>query len=398
MSVQENINRLLWDRRLVLLPQEMEAPEGLDYVILKDLTLDDRNYYLFVRDLEQHKARRDGVSTEGEIMQQARQSGFWTEDDDDVEERADDHIAYLEAEFKARAKFKSRQNIIKLQLEDAKLKKEYVAGKRNTLKQQTAEYLAHEIASLMLLRRVALRPDDTPLLPDDATFLSFKEEYIMLLFYLIYEMMGEGALETPEIREIARSTEWRLTWGLARENLPSIFSRNVGDLTINHKMLIYWSRVYDSAFESAEPPEEETINDDDLFDDWLASRDLERQDKTSKGKSGADAHQERGHMMDGEYVEQCVCGAKAQNIGKGLGERIPHANHCLYGTWHVFTTQEKEARARHVYGRNTSHVRKLLDAEHEHVLNRGSVEEQDLRGKKTRSMLGMQTNVIPIRR
>lgn len=202
------------------MPQDMEAPSDLDYVILKDLTLDDRNYYLFIRDLEEHKARMAGVPTEGEIMLKARESGYWTDDDDDVEERADDHIAFLEGEYKAKKKFKSRQNIIKLQIEDAKAKKEYVGAKRNNLKQQTAEYLAHEIASFMLLRRVALRPDGTELIPDDSTYLLFKENYIMLVFYLIYEMMSEGALETVEIREIARSTEWRLTWGLARENLP----------------------------------------------------------------------------------------------------------------------------------------------------------------------------------
>jgi len=397
MSVQERINRLLWDRRLITLPNDMEAPEGLDYVVLRNLTLEDRNQYLFIRDLEEHKARAEGVPTEGEIMEKARESGYWTEDDDDVEERALDHIAYLEGEFKAKAKFKSRQNIIKLQIDDANAKLEYTRGKRNGLKQQTAEYLAHEVASFMLLRRVALLPDGTPLIPDDATHLRFKQEYLMFVFYLIYEMMSEGAFETPEIREIARSTEWRLTWGLARENLPSIFGCSVGDFNINHKMLIYWSRVYDSAFESTEPPEADIVDDDDRFDDWLATRDLERKTGSIQ-KSAADQAQERGHVLDGEYVEQCVCGMKANNAGKGLGERLPHQQHCLYGVWHEFTLEEKEARARQVYGRNNKNVRKLLDNEQEQVLKRGVVEEQHLRGKKTRSMLSMPTKVIPIRR
>ncbi|MCV0439737.1 MAG: hypothetical protein K5880_14010 [Hydrogenophaga sp.] len=352
---------------------------------------------MFIRDLEEHKARAEGVPTEGEIMERARESGYWTEDDDDVEERAVDHIAYLEGEFKARAKFKSRQNIIRLQIDDAQAKLEHTQAKRNGLKQQTAEYLAHEVASFMLLRRVALRPDGTPLIPNDAVHLSLKENYLMFIFYLIYEMMSEGAFETAEIREIARSTEWRLTWGLARENLPSIFGCAVGDFSINHKMLIYWSRVYDSAFESTEPPEADIVDDDDRFDDWLATRDLERKDKVGRS-TAADHHQERGHMLDGEYVEQCLCGMKAKNAGKGLGERLPHQQHCLYGTWHEFTQEEKEARARQVYGRNTANVRKLLDSEQEQVLKRGVVEEQDLRGKRTRSMLSMPTKVIPIRR
>jgi hypothetical protein len=398
MSIQENINRLLWDRRLIVLPKDMEAPEGLDYVVLKDLTLDDRNHYLFIRDLEEHKARMEGVPTEGEIMQKARESGYWTADDEDVDERADEHIAFLEAEFKARAKFKSRQNIIKLQIKDSKAKQDYVNQKRNNLKQQTCEYLAHEIASFMLLRRVALRPDGTPLMPDDSTYLDLKENYLLLVFYLIYEMMGEGALETVEIREIARSTEWRLTWGLARENLPSIFGRTVGDLNINHKMLIYWSRVYDSAFESAEPPDADVIDDDDLFDDWLATRDLERNDSHHNKRTSADHHNEQGHVLDGEYIEKCVCGSKKRNIGKGLGEKTPHAEHCSYGIWRSFSKEEKEERARRVYGRNSTTVRKILDSEQDRVLQKGEIEEQDLRGKKTRSMLGMSTNVTSVKR
>lgn len=398
MSVQERINRLLWDRRLIVLPPDMEAPAGLDYVVIRDLTLEDRNYYLFIRELEEHKARAVGVPTEGEIMQQARESGYWTSDDDDVEKRADDHIAYLEGELKAKSKFRSRQNIIKLQIDDANAKKEYVQNKRNNLKQKTAEHLAHEIASFMMLRRIVTKPDGTLLLPDDETYLFFKENYPMLMFYLVYEMLAEGIMETPDIREIARSAEWRLTWVLGRENLPSIFGRNVGDLNINHKLLIYWSRVYDSALESTEPPELETLNDDDLFDDWLASKDLERKTNKMDRKTGADHHQERGYILDGEYVESCNCGMKAKNAGKGLGERIPHANTCPYGTWREYTTEEREARARHVYGRNSQNVRKLLDNEQENILKRGSVEEQQLRGKKTRHLLGMPTKVIPIRK
>jgi len=379
----------------VLFPQELEVPDGLEYVVLKDLSLDDRNYYLFIRDLEEAKARKEGVPTEGELMEKARAAGYWTKDDDDIQERADEHIAFLEAEFVARAKFKSRQNIIKLQLEDAHAKKEYVIRKRNELRQRSAEYLAHEIASFMMLRRVALRPNSELLLPDDYTYLHFKEEYIVFMFFLIQEMMSEGALDIVDIREMARSTEWRLTWSLSRENLPALFNRTIGDLNINHKMLIYWSRVYDSAFESTETPDDEVINDDMRFDEWLANRDLGRREDHSDSKTAQ--CQEHGQVLDGEYVEKCVCGAKAYNHGKGLGERRIHADHCLYGTFQRYTQQEKEATARRVYGRNSKNIRKLIDTEQQRVLQKGEIEEQHLRGKKTRAMLGMPTKVIKIK-
>ncbi len=380
----------------MLFPEELDVPEGLEYIVLKDLTLQDRNYYLFIRDLEEAKCRKLGVRTEGELMEEARAADYWTSDDDDVWDRADEHIAFLESEFAARAKFKSRQNIIKLQLDDARAKRENVVHKRNELRQRSGEYLAHEIASFMMLRRVALRPDGELLIPDDYTFLSFKEEYIVFLFFLIQEMMSEGAVDITDIREMARSTEWRLTWSLSRENLPALFNRTIGDLTINHKMLIYWSRVYDSAFESTETPEDDVINDDTRFDDWLANRDLARRSDNSDAKTSH--HQEHGQVLDGEFVEKCVCGAKAANKGKGLGERQMHASHCLHGTFHRYTPEEKEAAARRIYGRNSNSIRKLIDNEQERVLQKGEIEEQHLRGKKTRSMLGMETKIIPIRR
>lgn len=384
----------------MVFPPELEAPPDVEYVVLRDLSLEDRNYYLFIRDLEEKKARQDGVPTEGELMEKAREGGYWGKEEDDIESRADEHIAFLEAEFEAKKKFRSRQNIIKLQIEDAQEKKRWVQRKKLEIKQHSAEYLAHEIACFKLLRRVAYRPDDQPLIADDTAFLSLKREYPTFLYFMVQEMMEEGILDTPTLREIARSVEWRLVWSLSRENLPAIFDRSVGDLTINHRMLIYWSRVYDSAFESPEPPEDEIINDDERFDEWLADRDLERKERAGEivNRSKTSHHQEQGHVLDGEYVEKCTCGMKKANAGKGLGERMPHATTCLYGTWHQYSPEEKEAKARRVYGRNPSGIRKTLDAEQERVLRSGTVEEQHLRGKKTRTMLGMPTKVIPMKR
>lgn len=398
MSIQEQINRLLWNRRLIVFPPELEKPDSLDYVILKDFTLEDRNYYLFIRDLEERKARSIGVPTEGELMEKAREGGYWGKEEDDIESRADEHIAYLEGEFEARSKFKSRQNIIKLQIDDANAKKQWVQAKKNTIRQNSAEYLAHEIACFKLLRRVVLDDNDEPFIADDKDFLFIKESYPILLYYLVQEMMNEGALDVATLREIARSTEWRLIWTLSRENLPAVFGREVGDFNINHRMLIYWSRVYDSAFESQEPPEKDIIDDDDRFDEWLADRDLERQDNDKNRGSSTSHHQEQGRILDGEYIEKCICGMKQKNAGKGHGERLPHSNECLYGTWKAYSREEKESMARRVYNKNSKMVRKTLDAEQEAVLRRGVVEEQDLRGTKTRQLYGMPTKVVPIKR
>lgn len=396
MSVQEKINRLLWDRRVVTFPVDMEVPEGLDYVLLKDLTLHDRNFYITVRDIEELKARREGVPSEGDLMVIARQSGYWGQVEDDIETKADEHIAFLEADFEAKKKFKSRQNIIKLQLEDAHAKKRYVARKRSELKLNSAEYLAHEIAAFRLLCRVALRPDDTLLFPTEEAFVAYKTSHFQWVYYLLNEVMSEGMWEIPTIRQIARSIEWRMFWTLSRENLPSLFGRSVGDITFNQRLLVYWSRVYDSAFETPEPPEKDVIEDDDLFDQWLANRDLARKEEKTSDKNKK--HAEQGQVLDGEHIDTCTCGAKVQNKGKYLGEKVPHAMTCPYGTWHRYTPEEREKKAQAIYGRNSKSIRDIMNREQDTVLQKGLVQEQDLRTKQTRQKLGMKTNVIPIRR
>lgn len=394
MSVQENINKILWDRRVITIPDDIECPKGIDYLIIRDLTLEDRNFYTIIRDLELAKARKDGVPSEGDIMANARLQGYWGQEEDDIEAKADDHIAYLESEFEAKKKFKSRQNIIKLQIEDAKAKKAWVERKRSEFRLASADYLAHEIASFKLLRRVVLTPDGELLFKDEQVFLNYKQEYIALLYFLVKEIMSEGLLETPDLRAIARSTEWRLIWTLARENLATIFNRPICDFTLNHKMLIYWSRIYDSAIESTEPPETSIIQDDAEFDIWLSNRHEQKKEISDKQPN----HKEHGQILDGEYVEICTCGAKEKNKSRYLGEKLPHDNTCPFGTWHKYSPEERENKAKQVYGRNSTKIRNLLNSEQEKILQRGNIEEQHLRGKATRQLLGMPQKIIPIRR
>lgn len=394
--IQEKIQSILWDRRPVFVDPSIEIPPGLDVIFLMDPTVEDRNLYNLTKRIEEQRARAEGVPTEGELLEAARESGYWGEFEEKVERDYEEHVLFLESEFEAKKKFKSRQNIIRVQIEDAKAKMDSVQRKRAELKMNSAEYLAHQIASFGMLQRVAVDSYGNRILADDEKLRFYKENYPEWSFYLLNEMLSEGVMPIVDIREIARSVEWRLVWTLQRENLSGIFDRPTGNLTLNQRLLIYWSRIYDSAIETTEPPDVDTINDDDLFDAWLANRDLEAKD--SKNPTSTSHHQEQGHIIDGEYVDECTCGAKTANKGKYLGEKIPHAADCPYGTWHVYTPEERARRAQQIYGRNKQSIRELLDKEQEHILQKGSIEEQDLRSKKSRQLLGMPTKTIPIKK
>lgn len=392
MSIQENIQRLLWNKRYVQVPEDIALP-GIDYVLIKDMTVEDRNVYTFERKRQLALARKENVLTEVEFMAEARKIGSWTTEDDLILAKADEHVDLLKGEL-AKQKSLARKKSIQADIDATIAKKQNTQYKKNDFFINSAEYYATEIAALTLIRRVVCNLDGTPLWPDDTSFLLFKREHNGFLAFITGEVLSEGIMPTDEIREVARNPEWRLTWVLQRENLPGIFGRNVGDLTISQKLVIYWSRVYDSAFESTEPPNVDVVNDDDKFDEWLANRDLNSKDEADSKKHGSKDHQERMQLLDGEYSDSCNCGAKAKNAGKGLGERTPHAQTCLYGTYRAYSRQEKEDIARRTYSRNSERVRTLLDQEQQTVLDKGLLEEQHLRGKKSRHILGMRTDVV----
>lgn len=389
MSVQDDINKILWNRRIVPIPEHIDRPPGLDYVVLRDLTVEDRNLYLFLRDVEQQRATAEGVPSEKELLVLAREGGYWGQFDDDIEAKSEDHLAFLRAEFEAKKKFRARQNIIKLQIDDVLAKQEVVKRKHMEFRMNSAEYAAHEFASLALLRRVACDIHNNEIFKDEQEFVVYKQSYIIFLYYLIERMMNEGTLPTKDIRAIAKSPEWRLVWILSRENLPAIFNRPISDLTLNHRLLIYWSRVYDSAYERPEPPSNDIVNDDDRFDEWLAEKDM---GVKSKSEQSSD-HQEEGRTIEGYFIEECYCGMKAKNKGRGLGERLPHQPHCPYGVWHENTPEERAKVAERIYGRNNPAMRKFMNTELDNVDRKGLVEEQHLRGQKSRQVLGLETKV-----
>ena len=392
MSVQEKIQQLLWDKRYIRIPEDV-CPSDLTYILIKDMTIEDRNLYTFVRSKELALARKQGVPTEAELLAEAKKVGLWTAEDDLVVAKADEHIEFLKSE-QNRQKFLARKKSLQIDIDAALAKKLTTQSKKNDYFINSADYYANEIAASTLARRVAFNIDDEPLWPSDDSFLYFKQYHQAFVFFVINEVLSEGVMPIDEIREVAHHPEWRLTWTLQREYLPAIFNRNICDLNLNQKLLIYWSRVYDSAFESQEPPTTEVVNDDEKFDEWLANRELSAKEDDSTKRIDTKHHQEHMQILDGEYSEICNCGAKAKNVGKGLGERIRHTQVCPWGTFHRYTRAEREKIASRTYSRNTDRVRNLIDQEQQTIIDKGSIEEQKLRGKKTRHILGMKTDVV----
>ena len=342
---------------------------------------------------------KNEVPDEESIFRDAKESGYWTEEDDLVFKETDDHIKFLK-DYKNKQKLISQKNKIQKQIDEAEAKFKEISNKRQSLFSMTAEYLVRETELFTLLRSITYRSDiDKPLWSSDNEFLVCPDEYKI---FLIKTFIEEVDLSVAEYRKVARSGEWRLIWNLSKKNLPALFGRPIQDLANRQKFLIYWSRIYDSVYEDPKKPDDSIIEDDEKLDNWLFNRKEEQEEKTSaetfsKAKKVAD-HTERVQFMDGYHSEECICGA-IKHKGKGLGENKRHDNNCPYGIWIPYTEEEKRELADRFYGRNSYAVRSELNKEQEVINQKGLVEEHHLRkDKRTREIYGHKTNIIPIYR
>jgi hypothetical protein len=401
MEVRNIIQQLLWDKRYIDIPDDYPCPEGLRTVLMKHPTVADRNYYLWVREREEQICVREGVPTEETIFQDARSNGYWDEDDDTVIKKVDEHLEWMRSEAK-KMKFSAQKKRLLAQIEATEKEAEVVRDKQRFLKSQTAEYLSHEIAAYALLKRLVLDLDGHLLWNTEEAFVTTKDQYAHFIQYLVYEMLQEGVLDVKTIRQVARSNEWRLLWIFSKESLSDLFNRPLSDLTVNHQLLIFWSRMYDSAFEDTNPPDLEIVEDDEKFDAWLSNREMDRKEaretqQTGKAntKNSTLHHQEQGTILEGEFIETCSCGIGPQR-GVGLGMKKPHVQGCKYGHFRKYSQAEKDAIAEQIYGRNTSKVRNHLEREAKTIASQGMVKEEHLRNKDSRQVLGSKTNVIPI--
>ena len=94
----------------------------------------------------------------------------------------------------------------------------------------------------------------------------FSEDAPLSLFHALVRGLNEQQISAEQYRIIARTEPWRSYWGAGKEN---IFGKSVADWSEEQKTLVLFSKMYDSAYEHSECPNEKVIEDDDLFDGWM---------------------------------------------------------------------------------------------------------------------------------
>ena len=387
-NVQEMIHMIMWDRRYINIPANIESPSNIKTILLRYPALSEKNYALHVKKSQLDNAIENGVLTDEQLLKQAKTLGYWTERDENIYFRSEEKISFLESEI-SKQKFLIKRRSLEKELEQFKQECTLIFKKRNDITLLSADYYAHESSIYALLRKLVLKQDESLLWDTEESFSVDKSQYPAFVFHLAQAMLNELIFDISDIRQVAKSIEWRLVWVLNRENLASLFNMPVSDLNLSQRMLIYWSRIYDSAYESTEKPEQSVIDDDDLFDEWLLNRSSNDSKKTPGSQKIKD-HKEQMNIIDGYYIETCTCGVGDKKV-KGLGERPRHASNCPYGTWKPYTQAEKDKIADQIYSKNNPKIRQILVEEQKNIEKHGLIKEQHLRGRKSRLIMGMNS-------
>jgi hypothetical protein len=102
-------------------------------------------------------------------------------------------------------------------------------------------------------------------------------------------------IDSTRLRELARTEPWGTIYTAGK---PNPFGVKAVDLTENQRDLLYYTTMYENANQSMEPPSEDVLKDDDIFDGWMhetirrSKEDKkERTVKNSVGKKYQDAQE-----------------------------------------------------------------------------------------------------------
>ena len=97
----------------------------------------------------------------------------------------------------------------------------------------------------------------------------------LAFFNLIIEKVNSEDISSEQFRKIARSDNWQ---GYYRSNKYNLFNLAAIDLSEDQKILLMYTRMYESIWQHSETPEDRVIEDDDLCDGFL----IYQQDKNKE--------------------------------------------------------------------------------------------------------------------
>lgn len=116
---------------------------------------------------------------------------------------------------------------------------------------------------------------------NDRVFNSLEDADFNLLNSLS-STISQNTIDISVFRSIARSDVWRNYWSANKE---SLFDKATINWTDEQKTLVVLTKMYDSAYEHPECPNDKVFEDDDAFDGWMLMQKRENEKLRNKNRT-----------------------------------------------------------------------------------------------------------------
>jgi hypothetical protein len=328
-------------------------------------TLDDKLLSRHFYEVTLQQKKDEGVPTAEESLAEFIEQGLWSEEKDKNLAAYPDMIKEMEERIANETRNRAKR--IKLEKWLEKLNEQYliILQDRNTRLANCAEFLAHDAATLYLLWASAHSIDGNKLWPSfDAIENDFEVEWIDELLYIYLEKMQN--LSEAEVRAISRSSIWRIRWNAFKQSSFELFGRHSQNLSSDQFLLVHWSQVYDSVYESMERPPESVIKDDEALDKWLLTQHEERTREIGQRYHGKGT-QSNSKIDNANEVFKIVTGEFDEN-----------------GVWREYTDKERWEKIEAIRNLNSPLARKIKSNEEERLKQTPYqfIQEHELRKNK----------------
>jgi hypothetical protein len=237
--------------------------------IFKSPTAEDRYLAQEIYEEEVKSNRYENWHTKKTILKFLQQQQIFTEEDEEKLDKMEDDIEDLKHKLFTSMLNTEKSNFIRLTLQRTR---EYMSGliaAKTCLDHTTVEGYASLLKTQFLTRRCLYHEDGRDLQGCSSEFLE--------------KSMSQIAIKTigqAELRELARTEPWRGYWGAS--NKQGIFEGLPINYNEDQRSLVLYSKMYDGAYEHPECPDDEVINDDDLFDGWMIHQRKQRENTKTK--------------------------------------------------------------------------------------------------------------------
>lgn len=95
-------------------------------------------------------------------------------------------------------------------------------------------------------------------------------------------IVSNNTIDIAAYREIARNDIWKNYWSA---NSGHLFDKSVVNWTDEQKTLVVLTKMYDSAYQHPECPQDKVFEDDDMFDGWMIVQRRENEKNRNKNRT-----------------------------------------------------------------------------------------------------------------